>query len=882
MNQSQERTTPIVTLVSIGLGLGLLLTGLAWLFPSSAKYLTGAPWLAALLLLGTVLILAGSLLVEQEHYPTVPRPALYLAVMAATALVYLFPELFAPGCGNMPRAFAACPAACRITTCTDWDAPGENGCNAKPPNKGCCWAYETTCDPGCSEPDPDPTPPPASPPSISGTVNCTLVGSNGWCRSGATLNLSASDPQGYATTITGDMAGAAFSCAGPTCAQNLPVGSGAIHFQASAPASGLSSAVGSAAFAYDPVAPTAALVISGSLGQAGWYTSASASTTGADTTSGLAFTQVSVDGGGWQSSATLTDGIHAMTGRAVDRAGNTTATASQTVQVDGTAPSLSVDVAGTLSAGWYTTNVILSASASDATSGLAGSEYRIDGGTWTAGDNLQISSDGLYNLDFRARDNAGNTTVQTLGIQRDATPPLASIPLAPDGQNGWYVTHPTITLAASDVTSGLASAAFDTGGNSITLPDGTHTLVATAVDNAGNTTTLSQVVLVDTTPPALAPAVSASKGQSGWLTSGAEIAANASDPAGGSGLALVEYRVDGGTWQVGSTASVLTDGSHTVEFRATDVTGNQAASSRAFKIDQTSPVSAFSNPPESSTTTVDGLAAFSGSSSDVLSGLATVEYSLDAGATWRDLDASGGKWSFSWDTTTLPNGLYTILVRAVDYAGNQENTARVQVTTANRPPLVALQSAWAVQDAGSLSVREMASPLGETTLRITCNPYHPDVKLSFDGENIPGEIRWDRLCGDGAYAADSGSYPVTVTVCDVIGRCTTASGLIKVPLFSLPPTATATTEPTAVRTPRAVPTATQRPAPVVTAPPGPSEPEPAPLVVIPPTAPLWTIAGLLGLMLALAASSLADPRPQALGRLGQSASQIIQSGKTQS
>src|ERR1700690_1984482 len=55
------------------------------------------------------------------------------------------------------------------------------------------------------------------PPTITGTLLCAQTGSNGWCVSGAQLQLSASDPQGYTVSIIGDVGdGAEFSC-GSSC-----------------------------------------------------------------------------------------------------------------------------------------------------------------------------------------------------------------------------------------------------------------------------------------------------------------------------------------------------------------------------------------------------------------------------------------------------------------------------------------------------------------------------------------------------------------------------------------------------------------------------------------------------------------------------------------
>jgi hypothetical protein len=703
----------LLTLVSIGLGLGLLITGLAW------------PWWS-LSLVGASLLLTGAWLNVQQRFPSagprqgIPKPVLLLAVVAAMALVYLFPELFVPGCGGMPRAFAGCPAACRVTTCTDWDAPGENGCDARPPHKGCCVSYETSCVEGCGDEDPDDPPPPVyRPPTVSGTIGCAVPGAEGWCLSGAALNLSASDPQGYALTISGDLAGAAFSCAGPACSQALPIGSGTTHFQASAPASGLSSALGSAPFAFDPTPPTATLVISGTNGASGWYTAASVSVTGADATSGISVTQVSVDGGPWQSSATLLEGTHSVVGRALDHAGNLILTPAQVVKVDATAPTISASVSpGTRLTDWYLSKVSVSASVLDVTSGIGLTEYRLNGGSWEPGDQLTILADGLHTVDFRTTDRAGNASSASLSIMLDATPPK----------------------------------------------------------------------------------------------------------------------------------------------------------------------SAFSQPLEGTTLKVTGTVLLSGISIDALSGLAATEISLDDGETWQALPQTDGVWSYAWDTLRVRDGLYTLLVRADDQAGNRENTARVRIIVGNRPPKVEIQDSWWLWEAGDLKVQQRQISIRDVTLRISCAPYHPDVVLVYTGENFPASVTWDRRCGNGAYAAESGDYPVTLMACDTFGHCAEDSGFIKVPLIAPPaPTKTPTVEPAVAAT--ATPEATrsvQKPHPTPTrlVPPPVVTPVPVPAAPFPQPAWLaWSLGILLAGLLALATAAVLDPRPRALRRLGKTLEGLARDGQ---
>jgi hypothetical protein len=1051
------RREPLIILVSIGLAIGLLITGLSWAFPASAKSLfTGATWFWTLTLIGTLLTLTGAKLAQEQQYPGVPKPVLLLAVFAAISLVYLFPEMFAPGCNGMPRAFAACPAACRINTCSDWAAPGERGCNAKPPDKGCCFAYVTTCDPACSEPNPTPVPT-NQPPTISGSVSCSVSGSNGWCKSGAMLSMSASDPQSFATTITGDIAGNAFSCAGPNCSQALPSGSGTIHFQASAPSSGLSSGVGNASFAFDPTPPSATLVISGTAASNGWYKSASVSTTGSDATSGVSLAQVSVNGGAWQASATLTEGTHSVVGRAIDNAGNTTTTPAQTVKVDATLPTISASVtSGTLVAGWYVTDVTFAASASDATSGLALIEHRLDAGGWSTGDSLTVVTEGVHTVDFRATDQAGLQATASLSVKLDKTPPAITFtPVGTSGANGWftssvslhinvidalsgvasteyridsgiwmpgnnlalsdgkhtvearatdkagnlsavsaaetihiqvdtiapsltasltgslgmagwYISDVTFAASASDATSGPVlieyrldggawlpgdsltvssegahavdfratdqaglrstaslSAKLDktppaitftptgtigahgwyisavslivnaldvvsgmdsietrldggiwTLGNTLTLGDGKHTVGARAIDKAGNLSAVSPAETigfqVDTTAPSLTISLSGKPGLAGWYVSDVTVSANVSDVT--SGIALTEYMVDGGGWLTGDKMVVSSDGPHTVDFRTTDQAGNQTTDSRSYKIDQTLPVSKFTSPLEGSTGTLaQGLFTLDGQSRDATSGLAAVQISTDNGLTWIDLVASStGDWKTTWDTKPLPNGLYPVLARAHDIAGNIESTARVTLLLANHAPKVSIQESWWIWEAGSLGVSKRFLPVTEIRMRIACLDGQPDVKQNFTPDTLPSALSWDRKCGQGQFAT-TGDHPVTLTACDGVGNCASATGVIRVPFIAPPvPTWTPTVEPSPTPMATATTHPTTQPTAQITALPT-IVPSPVSVPVVPSHQPAW-LAWLLAILftslLALALAAVLDPRPGTLRRLG--------------
>ncbi len=104
-----------------------------------------------------------------------------------------------------------------------------------------------------------------------------------------------------------------------------------------------------------------------------------------------------------------------------------------------------------------------------------------------------------------------------------------------------------------------------------------------ALDLAGNTSTGSARFAIDSTAPASA-ANAESSPNGGFAT--VTITSNDNVAAGGAGIDKIEYRVDGGAWQTYSgTFAVMGEGSHTLDYFATDLAGNvEATKSLTFEI----------------------------------------------------------------------------------------------------------------------------------------------------------------------------------------------------------------------------------------------------------------------------------------------------------
>ncbi|MEU8271900.1 M14 family zinc carboxypeptidase [Sphaerisporangium sp. NPDC049002] len=119
-------------------------------------------------------------------------------------------------------------------------------------------------------------------------------------------------------------------------------------------------------------------------------------------------TEYQLDGGDWTKYTTPIaingDGSHTLAYRSVDKAGSVEVTQTLTVKVDATAPVTTATVGAADQGG-----VPATLSATDETSGVAGTQYSLDGGAWTPyTGTVTVSGQGGHELRFRSTDKAGN------------------------------------------------------------------------------------------------------------------------------------------------------------------------------------------------------------------------------------------------------------------------------------------------------------------------------------------------------------------------------------------------------------------------------------------------------------------------------------------
>jgi 5-hydroxyisourate hydrolase-like protein (transthyretin family) len=420
-------------------------------------------------------------------------------------------------------------------------------------------------------------------------------------------------------------------------------------------------------------------------------------------TGGSAKTEYRVDTGSWMTGTSVTipapaagsnDGVHEVTYRSTDVAGNQETDKSTTVKIDATAPVTSVSGADD---SWHRADVELSLGATDARSGMSGgaakTEYKIDGGDWRTGTSVTVqatpdgSNDGAHTVTYRSTDAAGNQEAQkSVTVKIDTLAPQTA---ASGADAAWHRASVTVMLTPADAGSGMTGGSskteyrVDAGawttGTSVVVPapadgsnDGVHTITYRSVDAAGiQEADKSTAVKIDVS----APVTAQSGADAGWHQGSVTVTLTPADAGSGmaGGSADTLYRVDAGTWTSGRTVVVTGSGSHTVSYCSIDNAGNtEAVTSVTVLVDGDAP-----------STTVGGAdtawhsrpVTLTFTATDTDGGVAYTEYSLDAGATWTKGISVVVVAPFGGDN----DGEHAVLYRSADTLGNVEAGKSVTV-----------------------------------------------------------------------------------------------------------------------------------------------------------------------------------------------------------
>ncbi len=401
-------------------------------------------------------------------------------------------------------------------------------------------------------------------------------------------------------------------------------------------------------------------------------------------------------------SAFLIDGSHDVLARQKDPAGNTGPdSAPVTFTVDTTPPAAPVFSSPAAAAQVNVPAPTFSGSCEDfATVNVYEGPALLCTATCTGGTfsctSTAALADGPHTFTTQQVDRAGNTSPLSSGhtFTVDTASPAEPVILLPT--EGFSISDSTPALSGTcesgatvtvyEGSSPLCSATCVSGGfscDSSTLTDGSHAVTARQTDVAGNVSAQSPVrnFIVDTTAPA-APAVTAPLAASFTADTTPALSGTCETDASvsvyeGSTL-LCSATCVGGAFTC--TSALLTDGSHTVFARQTDVAGNVSidGATRQFTVDSTLPTAPV---------LVEPSAAFTNDTTPTVSGTCETDSTVKVyeGATMlcSSLCAAG---AFSCDSSALSEGSHTIIARQTDRADNVSGDSNGLVFTVDITP----------------------------------------------------------------------------------------------------------------------------------------------------------------------------------------------------
>ncbi len=326
-----------------------------------------------------------------------------------------------------------------------------------------------------------------------------------------------------------------------------------------------------------------------------------------------------------------------------------------------------------------------------------------------------------YSWEFTAADGDGEYSFYSILVNG-----LDQTELPPDEADATEINSGSVDLAASasDGGAGLDYVSYSVDGGSavvvevtdgsasydlsvtMSLADGAHSITVTAVDLLGWESSDQVDILVDTEPPELT--ILHPEDGSAVNLPDVEVSWSVSDE--GTGVALTEVRIGGGSWAtvVDTTALFedLDDDIYTAEVRATDGAGNEVTVSTTFEVDTIAPT-VYITVPEDGSSLITSTVLVRWEQSDIGSGLDVVVVRIDAGE-WLTAETNSSTFS------SVSEGEHTVDVMATDLAGNSDmdsvtfsvdgSAPVIDITSPADGELLSVDSVvaeWEVTDGGS-------------------------------------------------------------------------------------------------------------------------------------------------------------------------------------
>src|SRR6058998_2027465 len=372
---------------------------------------------------------------------------------------------------------------------------------------------------------------------------------------------------------------------------------------------------------------------------------------------------------------------------------------------------------------------------------------------------LSPQSTPVGGLTFTIPTSTPSTYAVSPGSVSDITPPVTTYSASgSSGANSWYTSSVTVTLSATDDSSGIAAIHFRTDGGawqSYTSPftvssAGSHAIDYYSSDSSGNNEALRSVtVKIDSTAPSSSVALAGTQAVDGSYISSVDVTLTSTDAT--SGIQSSEYRVDSGAWRsFASVFPVSGNGTHTLEYHATDIAGNvETTKSSVVRI------SGSSFGPPVTVLQVTGSAGMNGWYVSLVNvTLTATSPSGTAIFTMYSIDGSG--WTQYAQRFILPEGRHTFDYQSWDTAGFVEPKASTSIDVDLTPPTLG------------------GSPSGVQTT--------PDVTISWTGSDTASGVARYEVSIDGGPTQSvgmttslnrrwsDGDHTVRVTAYDAAGN----------------------------------------------------------------------------------------------------------------
>ncbi len=237
--------------------------------------------------------------------------------------------------------------------------------------------------------------------------------------------------------------------------------------------------------------------------------------------------------------------------------------------------------------------------------------------------------------------------------------------------------------------------------NTTSVPDGTYTLQSLATDAAGNSAYSSGIAITVNNPPPSTAVVIPSTGAS--VQGASALLGAVASASNGVKISKVQFVITGGSYSqtvVGTATPTIygyldswnttsvPDGTYTLQSLATDAAGNSAYSSGiAITVNNPPPSTAVVIP--STGASVQGASALLGAVASASNGvkISKVQFVITGGSYSQTVVGTATPTIYgyldSWNTTSVPDGTYTLQSLATDAAGNSAYSSGIAITVAN-------------------------------------------------------------------------------------------------------------------------------------------------------------------------------------------------------